>query len=132
LKYDKFKYDNENVLLCYLYLENKTFVNAHLNNRTEVYRKYESVLDKFDIQFEEEETFQESPLNQIERARAKNNVNWMALLRLSLEQNPSIAKPIVSEILRLDTEISNLTKKLVYNTEQRLEGVGMLAGNVFK
>ena len=24
------KYDNENVLLCYLYLENKTFVNAHL------------------------------------------------------------------------------------------------------
>ena len=30
LKYDKSKYDNENVLLCYLYLENKTFVNAHL------------------------------------------------------------------------------------------------------
>jgi len=30
LKYDEIKYDKENNLLCYLYLENKTFVNAHL------------------------------------------------------------------------------------------------------
>ncbi|MEI6639923.1 MAG: thermonuclease family protein, partial [Chlorobium sp.] len=30
LKYDKLKHDEENLLLCYLYLENKTFVNAHL------------------------------------------------------------------------------------------------------
>jgi modification methylase len=30
LKYDSIKYDNENNLLCYLYLENKTFINAHL------------------------------------------------------------------------------------------------------
>ena len=30
LRYDKAKYDDENNLLCYLYLENKTFINAHL------------------------------------------------------------------------------------------------------
>jgi modification methylase len=30
LKYDNVKYDRENNLLCYLYLENKTFINAHL------------------------------------------------------------------------------------------------------
>jgi site-specific DNA-methyltransferase (adenine-specific) len=30
LKYDNIKYDKENNLLCYLYLENKTFINAHL------------------------------------------------------------------------------------------------------
>ncbi|MDP3582131.1 MAG: thermonuclease family protein, partial [Ignavibacteria bacterium] len=30
LKFDHNKYDKENNLLCYLYLENKTFVNAHL------------------------------------------------------------------------------------------------------
>jgi DNA modification methylase len=30
LKYDNIKYDNENNLLCYVYLENKTFINAHL------------------------------------------------------------------------------------------------------
>lgn len=30
IKFDNVKYDNENNLLCYLYLQNKTFVNAHL------------------------------------------------------------------------------------------------------
>lgn len=30
IKFDNKKYDNDNNLLCYLYLENKTFVNAHL------------------------------------------------------------------------------------------------------
>lgn len=30
LKYDAIKHDSENNLMCYLYLENKTFLNAHL------------------------------------------------------------------------------------------------------
>ena len=30
LKYDSLKYDKENNLLVYLYLKNKTFINAHL------------------------------------------------------------------------------------------------------
>ena len=29
-KFDEMKYDDENNLLCYLYLKNKTFINAHL------------------------------------------------------------------------------------------------------
>lgn len=30
LKYDSIKYDSENNLLCYIYLDNKTFINNHL------------------------------------------------------------------------------------------------------
>lgn len=30
LKFDRIKYDPDNNLLCYLYLQNKTFINAHL------------------------------------------------------------------------------------------------------
>ena len=30
LRYDAVKYDDNNVLLCYLYLDNKTFINAHV------------------------------------------------------------------------------------------------------
>ncbi|OGU28072.1 MAG: DNA methylase N-4 [Ignavibacteria bacterium GWA2_35_9] len=30
LKFDELKYDEEENLLCYLYLENKTFINAHI------------------------------------------------------------------------------------------------------
>jgi site-specific DNA-methyltransferase (adenine-specific) len=33
LKYDQVKFDEHNNLLCYLYLENKTFINAHLIKR---------------------------------------------------------------------------------------------------
>lgn len=30
LKYDALKYDDERRLMCYLYLSNRTFINAHL------------------------------------------------------------------------------------------------------
>jgi site-specific DNA-methyltransferase (adenine-specific) len=30
MRHDEVKYDSENHLLAYLYLENKTFINAHL------------------------------------------------------------------------------------------------------
>lgn len=30
LRYDSVKYDDNNLLLCYLYLDNKTFINAHM------------------------------------------------------------------------------------------------------
>lgn len=30
LKYDEQKYDDQNRLMCYMYLQNKTFINAHL------------------------------------------------------------------------------------------------------
>ena len=30
LKYDAIKYDSNNKLLCYVYLDNKTFINNHL------------------------------------------------------------------------------------------------------
>jgi endonuclease YncB( thermonuclease family) len=38
IKFDAAKYDNENNMLCYLYLWNKTFLNAHLikNNLVDV------------------------------------------------------------------------------------------------
>lgn len=42
LKFDSVKYDQENNLFCYLYLKNKTFLNAHLikNRLVEVDKSY--------------------------------------------------------------------------------------------
>ncbi|MCG6157322.1 UDP-4-amino-4,6-dideoxy-N-acetyl-beta-L-altrosamine N-acetyltransferase [Rubinisphaera margarita] len=51
-------------------------------------------------------------IDQIEAARARNNVNWMNIMRLALEKSPDIAVPIVSEIKKIDREISGLTEKL--------------------
>jgi len=52
-------------------------------------------------------------LDRIEAARARNNLNWMGILRLALEKSPENAKAIVSEIRRIDREISELTQKLI-------------------
>lgn len=52
-------------------------------------------------------------VDQIQGARARNNLNWMALLRLSVERHPDLAKPIIAEIMGLDAEINALTRKLV-------------------
>jgi hypothetical protein len=52
------------------------------------------------------------PIDQIEAARARNNLNWMSILRLALEKSPGAAKPIVAEIRRIDQEISALGEKL--------------------
>lgn len=51
IKYDNIKYDRENNLLCYLYLENKTFLNAHLI-------KNGLVLVDSDIDFKYKDKFQ--------------------------------------------------------------------------
>ena len=50
LKFDSVKYDQENNLLCYLYLKNKTFLNAHLikNRLVEVDENYDY---KYKIKF---------------------------------------------------------------------------------
>ena len=46
IKYDKQKYDNNNIPLVYLYLENKTFINAHL-----LKNKLALVDDSFDYKY---------------------------------------------------------------------------------
>ncbi len=48
LQFDKTKYDADNRLLCYLYLDNKTFINAHL-----LKHKLVDVDDSYDFKFKE-------------------------------------------------------------------------------
>lgn len=48
IRYDNVKYDADNNLLCYLYLENKTFINAHLIKSGLV-----QVDDKIDFKYKE-------------------------------------------------------------------------------
>jgi site-specific DNA-methyltransferase (adenine-specific) len=48
MRYDNIKYDADNNLLCYLYLENKTFINAHL-----IKNKLVRVNEEFDFKYKE-------------------------------------------------------------------------------
>ena len=51
-------------------------------------------------------------INQIQKIRTKNNVNWMNLLRLAFKKDPKNASKILSKITNLDKKISLLTTKL--------------------
>ena len=54
-------------------------------------------------------------INQIEKVRSKNNINWMNILRLAFKHSPTEARKIVSKINEDDGEISLLLKKLSEN-----------------
>ena len=51
-------------------------------------------------------------INQIEKVRSKNNINWMNILRVAFKYSPSQSKKIVKKINLDDKRISKLFKKL--------------------
>ena len=51
-------------------------------------------------------------INQIQRIRSKNNVNWMNILKLAFKLDPHHASKIMKKINYDDKKISNLLKKL--------------------
>ena len=51
-------------------------------------------------------------INQIQKIRSKNNLNWMGLMKLSFKHAPKDAIKLVKKIDLDDKRISNLLKKL--------------------
>jgi hypothetical protein len=51
-------------------------------------------------------------IDEIEKVRTRNNVNWMGVLRLAFTHAPEEAKELMKKIDYEDNRISNLVKKL--------------------
>ena len=51
-------------------------------------------------------------INQIQKVRSKNNVNWMNILKLAFKKDPKNASKIMKKINYDDKKISSLLKKL--------------------
>ena len=51
-------------------------------------------------------------IDEIEKVRTSNNVNWMDILRLAFTHAPEEAKKLMKKIDHEDNRISNLVKKL--------------------
>ena len=51
-------------------------------------------------------------INKIEKIRAKNNKQWMNLLKLAIKYAPVQAKKTIFKINKNDRDISDLLKKL--------------------
>ena len=55
-------------------------------------------------------------IDEIEKVRSKNNINWMNILRLAFKHAPKETRKILSKINEDDSRISELLKKLSNNT----------------
>tara|TARA_A100001011_G_C14283037_1_gene832387 strand:+ start:208 stop:414 length:207 start_codon:yes stop_codon:yes gene_type:complete len=51
-------------------------------------------------------------LDKIEKARTRNNKNWMDILRLSIKLDYKKTSNLIKEIYKEDTKISSLAKKI--------------------
>jgi len=51
-------------------------------------------------------------LDQIQEIRARNNKNWMGILRLGFKHAPREARALMRRITEADQEISKLSKQL--------------------
>lgn len=51
-------------------------------------------------------------IDEIEKVRTRNNVNWMDVLRLAFKYSPEEAKKIMKKINDEDNQISKLFEKL--------------------
>ena len=51
-------------------------------------------------------------INKIEKARARNNINWMDILRLAIKNSPDEAMRILKRINKKDQNISDLFSKI--------------------
>ena len=52
-------------------------------------------------------------IDEIEKVRTQNNVNWMDILRLAFIHAPEDAKELMKKINTADDEISDLLKTLL-------------------
>ena len=51
-------------------------------------------------------------IDEIEKVRTRNNVNWMDILRIAFESSPERTKKVFKNIFIDDKHINELSKKL--------------------
>ena len=54
-------------------------------------------------------------IDEIEKVRSKNNINWMNILRLAFKHSPDEARQIVAKINEDDRKIGDLLGELSRN-----------------
>jgi hypothetical protein len=51
-------------------------------------------------------------IDEIEKVRTNNNVNWMDIMRIAFKHSPEEAKKLMKKIDHEDNKVSTLVKKL--------------------
>ena len=57
-------------------------------------------------------------IDEIQKIRSKNNVNWMDILRVAFKHAPKETRKLIMKVNDHDSEISKLVEQLYKNGEQ--------------
>jgi hypothetical protein len=57
-------------------------------------------------------------IDEIQKIRSKNNVNWMDILRLAFKHAPEDARALIGKVNKHDNEISKLVEQLSKNGKE--------------
>jgi UDP-4-amino-4,6-dideoxy-N-acetyl-beta-L-altrosamine N-acetyltransferase len=83
------------------------------NNYSTFCKLHKQILGRFAVEIHwSTEMNPLTTIDKIEAARARNNVNWMNILRIAVEKSPANAKQIIAEIKEIDQHISALTAEI--------------------
>ena len=58
-------------------------------------------------------------IDEVEKVRTKNNVNWMDILRLAFKHAPEDARKLMGQVNEHDGRISTLLKELSNNGKKK-------------
>lgn len=81
-------------------------------NRAEIINKLQNTIKKKNMSEKDKIDHYLHIIDEIEKIRTKNNVNWMDVLRLAFKNAPEEAKKLMKRINAEDNRISELFKKL--------------------
>ena len=75
------------------------------NNKLLTYKKIQKMTKRTDLEI----------IDEVEKVRTKNNVNWMDILRLAFKHAPNDARKLMGKVNEHDGKISQLLKELSNN-----------------
>jgi hypothetical protein len=105
------KVRSNSIILAKVNISNKPSIKFFLNNNFEVLNKKKKNLLFYKIYNKKIEKYLKI-IDNIEKIRKNNNVNWMNILRTAFRNSPTSASLIFKNIYFDDNKIRNLSKKL--------------------
>ena len=90
-----------------IYLNEKKLTNFEILNKNKLLTQFVKILQK------QENNYFLNLINEIEKKRKKNNINWMELLKLAYKTTPEKTKKIFKKIYQTDSQINKISKRLI-------------------
>ena len=105
------KLDLNTIFLAKVKINNKNSKSFFENNKFNLLKKEKEYFTFFKVHHKKFKKFS-AAIDEIEKIRRGNNINWMNILRVAFMNSPSETSKIFKNIFKDDNSINKLSKKL--------------------